>query len=87
MECWLQGGWWLNNGSVCQEEACKKGNPASKQHWSLIMARNDMKIEAETASDTRKEFNNAQSVKKAKNDMANKVPSLADQMMQVERQY
>lgn len=51
------------------------------------MARNDMKIEPETASDTRKEFSNAQSVKKAKNDMANKIPSLADQMMQVERQY
>ena len=46
---------------------------------------NDMKAESESG-ESRKEYTGTQSSMKAKNDMAGKIPTLADQMSQCERQ-
>jgi hypothetical protein len=49
--------------------------------------KNDLKIEKETG-ESASEYTGTQSSRKAKaNDMAGKVPSLEDQMMQIQRQY
>ena len=58
---------------------------AGRQQVAFPVA-NDFGIESE-AGESRKEYTGTQSSVKAKNDMAGKIPTLADQTKQIERQY